>query len=330
MVSRSNRAQLILIGALLLATIVFGLSFLLNSLLFNSAGASSPASVSVVEAEGTTFETQRSLRSLAVRVNHERRNVSLDPSGATPALNATFEANVTRFGRLLAESKATAGTRIVNVSFNNDSSRWGYRIVQAHDDDFRKGTDITTDWSPVPDTPDAAVRWFTVNVNATSEDLADNQANAFTVDARNDTASFDLAIWKQDQNNVSISVDGNPPITCGGIEGRILLDLYRGQAHTDDCEFQGVRSLGDPVSIEFEEPEHMAGRYSIVVNRTRSSHFSDEYTRCVDSSDDGRPPSDADPCVAPALWTANVTTTVHSDRLAYENTYNLSVYGGES
>lgn len=323
MVSRSDRAQLILIGALLLATIVFGLSFLLNSLLFNSAGASSPASVSVTEAEGTDFETQRSLRSLAVRVNHESRNVT------AADLNATFAGNVTRFGRLLAESKATAGSTAVSVDFHNDSSRWGYRIVQAHDDDFREGTDVTSTWSPVPDSPDAAVRWFTVNVNATSPDIADIQANAFTIDARNDTAALDLAIWKKDQNNVSISVDGNPPITCSGTDGRVLLDLYRGQAHTDDCEFTGVRSLGDPVSLEFEEPEHMVGRYSIVVNQTKSSHYGDEYLTCTNGGT-GRPPNNADPCVAPVLWTANLTTTVHSDRLAYENTYNLSVYGGGS
>lgn len=329
MVSRRERAQLILAGAILLATLIFGLSLLLNSLLFTGASGATSADASLGETDLASFEIQRSVRAVVVRVNHAERNVTVGDLGTR------IERNVTRYSRLLAESKAAAGSVVVNVSYDNDSSTGGHRIVQAHDAEFTDGGG-DEDWlsyPPVPDSPDTSVGWFTANV-----DLENTTSTPpfFAVTAQNDSGSTVVIELNRSGGNVSVAADpswgSQTRTTCAGSNGRALVDLYHGTGFLDNCQFVGVGDLSGPVAIDFQNGDRIEGKYEIVMNRSNSRvGIGSTYEHCANPiTGTPEPPSGADPCVAPVIWSANLTTTVDGGDLSYENSYNLSLYAEDS
>lgn len=330
MVMGRDRAQLILIGAILVAAVIFGLSLVLNSILFAGSAGAGEVGTAITQTENVEFEIQRSVRSLAVRVNHAGRNRTADE------VAADLEANVTDFARLYAESKTAAGSAIVSVAYQNTTSTVGYRIVQDHDDDFTDNDSPgLTDWYPVPHSgvcsscEDTAIGWFTANVKVGNTSQGGVGNPAFSVLADNGSEHVRLTLTR-DGGNLSVdpstSLPGSPPeVTCGASSGRALLDLKSGSAYTGTCEFTGIGALSGTTSVRFEDPEAVEGKYSIVVNETydRLGPSSDTYRPCP-----GRGPDEADPCVTPVIWSANLTTTVQNDRVTYSNDYNVSVYGG--
>jgi hypothetical protein len=320
MVSR-DRAQLILIGSLLIATVIFGLSFLLNSLLFSGAAGSTGATGSIDQLESHQFDVQRSLRTLAVRVNHASRNVSANQ------VATAIDENFTTLGRLHSESAAAAGTGTVAVRYNNSTSTLGSRIVQTQDADFTDNTSAPN-WTPVPTSPETSVGRFTANV------IVQNTSTSvpFRVTAENESNyQVELEI-RSDGSNLSVDSTYDPPgpppttttVQCGAENGRSLLDLYGGSAFTGDCEFTGIGNLTGPTRIDFQNADEIEGSYALVVNRS-TGEIGTGYGECFDGAT-GVPPTDADPCLAPVVWSANVTTEYQSDRLSYGNTYNLTVY----
>lgn len=330
MVSGFHRGQLILVGALLIATVIFGLSFLLNSLMFAGAAGSDGSSTSIAQIETADVEIQHSLRRLAVRVNHASRNVTrAEVAGA-------IESNVSAFSRLYGEAKAAAGSATVTVSYDNATSTLGYRILQDTDDFF---TDLsgTEDWNPVlgpgtvPDNPEARIGWFTANVNVGNS----STGVPFRVEAENTSGDEVTLELRRDGGNLSVESvydpAGDPPTStttrCGATNGRALVDLYTGSAYTGTCEFTGIGALDGPASLRFENGERIEGRYEIVMNRSnpRIDPLSGTYRPC-----DGLAPAQATPCVAPVIWSANVTTVAQNDRVSYESAYNLTVYAGAS
>lgn len=336
MVSDRDRAQLILIGAILIATIIFGLSVLLNSLVFTGASGASSAGASLDETDLADFEIQRNVRAVIVRVNHADRNVTFGPPGD---LEIQISENVTRYSRLLAESKAASGSIAVDVSYNNSTSRSGYRIVQAHDDDFTD-MDGNPSWVPVPgpgapwSTPDTNVGWFTANVN-----VANTTGTPFRIFADNGSRELEIELTPTGPSNSNLSVETNlsPPgatatTACASARDRVLLDLYRGNGFVDGCEFVGIDNLTGAVSVEFENADQIQGKYEIVINRSnaRMNHGSPTYQPCVDAVGTPLPAIEADPCVAPVIWSANLTTRIDGDGIDFENSYNLSLYADES
>ncbi len=313
MVSVDSRGQLILVGALLLATVIFGVSVLLNSVLFTDVAGAGESAAAVGQMDHIGDEIQRGTGSLIVRVNHRQRHLNASE------LAAAVASNVTRFSRLLGESKAAAGPVAVSVAYDNESSELGRRIVQVADGEY-SDAEGDADWVPVPDSPDTRVGWFTANVaiQNTSED-------PFSIEAENDTHELDLGIARNG-SNLSVSADpdwdSQTTSTCAGSAGRSLIDLFDGSAYTSDCSFPGVRTLEGPVSIEFEDSDRIEGRFSIVANRS-NGQVDDEYEPCHIGL-----PRD-EPCITPVVWRANLDTTVRSDRITYRNGLNLSLYAPE-
>lgn len=313
MVTSRNRAQLILIGALLLATVIFGLSFLLNSLLFSSSTGAAPTGVAVTETTDLEFEIQRGVRSLGIRVNHDSRNRTAGE------VAADFEDNVTRFSRLLSESKAASESTVVRVEYENASSTVGSRIVQTEDAEFT-ADDNSADWTPVPASPSVTVGWFTANVKL--QNLSGT--NTFDVTATNASDQIKFELSKGiNSSNLSIDVDGpggTKSVKCGATNGRVLLDLYGGTAYGTSCSFPGLRTLTGPMSIGFADAGVIEGRYAIVVNRSTSQPAT-LYDVC---STGGTPAKE--PCAAPVIWSANVSTSVLGDGIEYSNAYNMTLY----
>lgn len=315
MVRTGDRAQLILAGALLLAAIVFGVSFLLSSVLSAGATAGGGAEGSMTDTERLNDEVNRGIRSLVVRVNHAGSVVT------ESEIEAAVAANVTQFSRLFGESKAAAGPTAVNVSFDGANSTVGYRLTQTADAEF-EDYGGEADWVPIPDDQDASIGWFTANV-----EVRNTSSDPFTVVARNDSGANIVIQMEENDGNLSVqSVPSYGPSragTCVPTGGRVLLDLFDGNAFNANCSFHGVGLLGDPIELEFSDADRIEGRFSIVANNSSSDHLNDEYYPCT-----AGPATVTDPCLHPVVWSANLSTDVQSDRVTYQSSYNLSIYPG--
>jgi hypothetical protein len=321
-----SRGQLILIGALMLATVILGLSVLLNSILFTGAAGDTGAAAALEETGHVDYDVERGARQLVVRINHDERNRSAAEIGDA------VDTNVGNFSQALAEARARSSSVAVSVDYDNSSSTFGRRIVQDHLAGMTDGSGSPT-WEPVPDTtPPTRVGWFSLNV-----DVANVSANPFTVTAENESGHEVRIRLQQTASGSELRVrsDATYPgapapvdVTCDPERGRVLLDLYSGRVFTSDCTFTGIGSLDRPSSITFERGNRLRGKYAIVVNRSNPDvGTSGTYYRCRDPvTGNGRPPSQADPCVAPAVWAANITTAVEGPTLSYQDTYNLTVY----
>ncbi|MFB6311710.1 MAG: hypothetical protein ABEH64_11100 [Salinirussus sp.] len=303
----NRRGQLILIGAVLLATVIFGLSFLLNSMLYAGATATGSTTAAVGEADQIGFEVQRGVRPLVIRVNHAARNITA--SGLATAVNS----NVTRFSKLYGESKAAAGSTAVAVAYDNATSEFGTRIVQVQDAEFLDPSG-DLDWKPVDDS--AAVGWFTVNV-----DLENSTVNPAVFNVSNSSNQIDYTL---ERNGTNVTVTSDPDWTgpvsteCGETGGRVLLDMFAGTAYTSDCAFNGTGRLSGMVEeIRIDHGDRIEGRFSIVANRSATP---------VGHCTTGTPVTD--PCRVPAVWTANLSVSVTGQQVRYDNAFNLSVYPG--
>jgi len=309
-----SRGQLILIGALMLATVILGLSMLLNSMLFTGATGDTGASAAVEETNFVDYDVELGARELLVRLNHDTRNVTASELGT----EATRQFR--NYSRALAEARARSGSVAVSVDFNSSSSFNGTRIIQSHNTDMN---------DPDPVTGGYRIGWFSMSANASAMDDGDE----ITIRAENSTSPTPAVEITIERNASGVRVESSPSwrtephADCSAERGRVLLDIYAGRSFTDTCEFTGIGALGEPTHLEFSGGGNFEGKYAIVTNRSYSNPPS-RYQRCRYGGTN-LSPANADPCIAPVIWNTSVTTTVVGDSINYENTYNLTVYTNE-
>lgn len=307
----ARRGQLILVGAVLVATIIFGLSLLLNSVLFTGAAGQNAATADVADVDQVDFEIKRGVRSTVLRVNHHGRNVS------GPDRGAMVTRNVTLYSRLFAESRAAAQPVSINVTFDNASSEYGSRVVQDLDDTFTSQAG-GSDWDPIGSTHRTDVGWATLNLEVSN-------TSEFSGELHFENASGDSIEYEffRDGNNITVE-DGVNSVECESEADRVLLDLRHGSSSTDDCTFRGIEELDGPVSLSIDAGDNLVGKYEFVVE-DRPPATTARFRDCLHPSTDP-----TDPCTTPAVWSANVTTSVVGDSISYENEYDLSIYGSQS
>jgi len=317
-VPESRRGQLILVGAVVIAAVIIGLTVLINSVLFTETVGSDSMNSRVGEASQSDFEVRKAVRSLLLRVNHGERNVTKD------RVQARAARNVLLYSRLIGEVYATARPIGVNATYSNTSTDLGVRIVQSYDGGMNR-SDGTATWTPLPGggTP-RDLGWFTMNVNVQNS----SKEEEFSIFARETGGSTVTLSFNKTANstvwiNSSGSVTAGESTVCDPSNGRVLVDIYDGTAFTGDCSFVGFEAILDGSNalskIEFRDGDEQIGQYSMVFNGSLASP-SPTLSKCSAG------PSMTDPCWTPVVWTANITTHVTGEGLTYSNQYNISIY----
>ncbi len=303
-----DRAQLILVGALLLATVIFGLSMLLNSMLFTGASGDTGASAAVQETDFVDYDVEQGVRELVVRINHNERN------RAPPELGTEIENQILNFSHSIGEARARSGSVGVSVRYNNSTSTFGRRVIQAENSDI-------SSWEPVDG--NAQIGWISLNANQT----ATNDGEEFKITASNSSPSSEVVTLTLQMDGSHLNVVSDPSwkpaetVSCESERGQILMDLYAGRGFTDDCSFTGIGALDRPTAIDFDTSANFVGKYELVTNQTTPA-IRAQVDPCTS-------PTDPDPCSTPAVWLANITTHVEGDSVSYDNSYNLTVYTNE-
>lgn len=310
-----DRAQLILIGAIAVALLVIGIAVVLNAVLYTENVRPNETTTQLDEATEIDREARHAARSLILRVNHQGKQRTPDELGVE-----TRE-NVTRLGQLLGESYVNSRPLQVNVNYQNDSSDFGTRFVMEGDYSFdipAIGASDQTTWDAIDaGSNPTQVGWALLNVNTT--ETADEK---FHVNFTSDSDHLDFTFNKTGRQtfNVTTETSGGTtgPVSCEAQGDRALLDLVHGQSYThDDCVFNGTAELGPIETVTFDEADNAWGKYSFVTNDSAA------YT-----NDDGcdSNPTTQSPCQTPAVWTANVSTSMFGDSFTYDNRYNVSIY----
>jgi hypothetical protein len=309
-----ERAQMILLGAITLAVLVVAVTVVVNSLTVTRTAGPTQAAPQIDEAREFGFESRKGTRSLVVRLNHRHRNQT------APELAALVDENVTVYGRLLAESYASSHAEYVNLTYNNDSSAFGRRIVQTADDNV---TDASghDGWRIGVVDEYRRIGWFTLNVNVENTSRSPSR-----IVVRNGSERITYHINRTGGGRLNVTSDlsyaGNVTGICEPSRQRVLLDLVDGTSFSGECSFNGTSVLTGPYTVVVEDGDNLVGKYELVYNESLPAS-SGTYEECEDSS--GAPATD--PCTTPVVWVANVTTTFDSSEMDYTNDYNVSIYG---
>ncbi|MFB6297538.1 MAG: hypothetical protein ABEH56_03360 [Salinirussus sp.] len=307
-----SRGQLILVGTITIAVVVVGLTVIVNTVLFTESVGSSSLDSRIQEAGEFDSEVIDGVRSVTFRVGHDSRNVTEDE------LKANVADNLTLYARLLGESYARSRPVAVSLTYSNQSAV-GNRTLQDHDDSLTDNAG-DTDWTVVSD---HAVGWFSLNLDAD-----ETSTDPFFVNATNETSGrwINLTLSRESDGNISVdsevSFRADATGECEPSNGRVLLDAYRGEGVTgaDTCSFNGTSLLDGAINVTVYSGNNGVGKYSVVTRSPVTSH-----PDC-----DGLNPDAADPCVAPVLWTANVSTSFVGEGISYTNSYNVSIYSNVS
>ena len=313
---RRDRAQMILIGALALAVLIIGVSVVANSAYVTDVDTTSEVSPQIDEAQEFEYEANKGVRSLILRLNHRHRNLTDDKFGTIVGRNVTV------YSQLLAESYTSSHGHYASITYNNGSSAYGSRVVQAKDFYIKDEGNNTGSWDIGDDSEYRELGWFSMNVEL--EQTRQEQLSITVSNASGNQVAFEIN--RTDTSNGTklrvvsdVSHAGETTALCDPSRNRVLLDFVDGETFTGDCAFNGTRAVGGPVRIHVDGGENVVGKYEVVYN---DSVGSSEYSDC-----DSSPTPDAtEPCAAPVVWEANVTTEFAGSQLNYTNTFNVSVY----
>jgi len=315
MVTRS-RAQLILAGSVLLAFVIIGLAVVVNTGLFAENVPAGGTGGHIDDAAEYDRNARGHARSTVLRVNHRSRNLTASELGGA------VSRNVSLYGSLLGESYGTEGPISVNLTYHNDSSAFGARIVQLDNDPVTDET-ASADWSLVPASERRDVGWFLLNVDAAQ---TDTDTGSIVVSDGTETLNFSINRSATSDRNVTVRANAtfasNETVTCQATDNRILLDLLEGSSLTSDCSFHGINEMQPPYSVRVENGDAINASYELVVNESVPSPAG--YDACHTGV------SIRNPCAAPAVWVANVTTNYTSGPVTLTTRDNVTIYPNDS
>jgi hypothetical protein len=315
---RHDRAQLVILGAIVLAALVIGLVPVYNAVFAaDSAGNGEPTELTETALAIEDAAVQQA-RVVAVRVGHGQ------PFADADTLTERYDAALRNGTAALGETTVQGTDHGLNVSFDPGAPGTvnGTRVVRttrggvlspAGADDWTVASDTRLGWAVVRLEAANLSRGESLDVTATD---ADNASRHLTVSLERTDASNDVRV------TVSGTVGATPEdVTCEPSGGEVVVDLYRGRSATEDCRFVGLRQVTGPVDLAVEDGDAARGTYEFVVRN--GSTLPGGVLDCQ-TPPAGQP---SQPCRSPALWTVALETRVTGERATYTTAANVSVYG---
>lgn len=296
-----DRGQLILVGALAIALVLFGLVVLVNATVFAGTVGSYGTVETVKEGGTASLEIERGIAATASSVNTAERYES--PGDVSTAI----EDNVSALDLPLATHNAdAAGTHVAidDVTADDDANR----TTQDVPANFSSASGDDS-WEPInataagPDDVDA-VGAFTVEINATGT----GDSLEITINGSEDDTTITLT---DEDGEVDLDLDeGETSCTIDATGGWVVVDVADGSVAFSDCEFAPLAGIDDVERIEFDSAGDIQGTYDIVVDGT------------ID--DDDRFTTDADELDAPyrsaAIWSVTVDYVFDTEDVTVETT----------
>ncbi|WP_147435577.1 hypothetical protein [Halobellus sp. Atlit-38R] len=277
----TDRAQLLLVGALALAVLFVALALLLNTAIYTGNLATRDASVDATPVIEYVSES-REAGVDAIRSVNDRNNS--DPAELASALHLT----IARWDEQASYHRAVAGD-ITAVEVGPITN--GTRIQQ--DDESRDFTNETGEenWTVAAGSDLSEIRSlrFAVEESTLPEDPSIGADEVFTVEIDSDAGATTLYVYDTSGGGgPEIRVDdGGDTETCSsGTSGTFAIDVANESVGGVPCpSLSDLTDVGDDVAIEFRDSHRAGGTYSMVVDEQPS----DLSTLGVDDVGSGSP-----------------------------------------
>jgi hypothetical protein len=270
--SRADRAQIVLVGGLILAFTVVALTLVVNSVLYTD-NVESRSTLPVAEnAEEFTATVEESI---ARAITEENRRKWNDPTG--PAPDSEVEADIEVVAQLVTTRELDEHGVIATIDVGGAQIEEGRRVGQPAPGSLDTGTD---DWYVVNDTD--GVRNLTFAVDPSSlpidpPDREDSSNGAFHVDVVGPSDTWTAFVYRNSADYTVLDVKGGP--TCksptSNTTGTVVLDMTEGAIRspngtgamqTATCDFRFAESVGDPYDIRFANGDRASGTFDVVVD----------------------------------------------------------------
>jgi len=317
-----RRGQLILVGAIVIALLVVGITIIVNTVLFVENTSTDQSTTKLRQAAQVEGELRDAIRATTFRVNHRTRNHS------TSELRRATERNVTRLTRTMDQQYLASQSLSVSVSVNGTDN--GTRLVQAADGDFtHPNPTVNTNWHPVkPGGPSSPrLGWFVLNLNATEPTTGTFEAEVRN--ESNESVSVEVERINASAYEIRSDVDtgGDTTVTCGTRGNRLVLNMRDGSSPTDDtCTFNGTAEIANASTVEFANASQAYGKYAVVIDDRYASGPSSPAS--VQSCDSPTNPPLSEPCDTPVVWAVQFETDIASESVSRTGEHNVTVYPG--
>lgn len=316
-----RRGQLILVGAIVIALLVVGITIIVNTVLFVENTSTDQSTTELRQAAQVEGELRDAIRATTFRVNHRTRE-----HNASELRRAT-ERNVTRLTRTMDQQYLASQSLSVSVSVNGTDN--GTRLVQAADGDFTHPATGQSDWDPVTTTltPSPRLGWFVLNLNATEP-----TTGTFVAEVENesgDAVSVEVERLNGSAYEVRSDVDtgGDTTVTCGTRGNRLVLNMRDGSSPTDDtCAFNGTAEIANASTVEFANADQAYGKYAVVIDERYALGSGPSLPASVQSCDSPTNPPLSEPCYAPVVWAVQFETDIASESVSRTGEHNVTVY----
>lgn len=306
-----DRAQLILVGSLLVALVIIGLALVLNAVIFTESIDSTATTADATAATEFDDTVTRDTRSLLVRVNHG--GVYADNA----SLDAAIRANYSAYSGLLTETYASGRGAVADTVYNGATVN-GSRTIQTTDGAFTQdGTGSgQDDWSLVSASNKRALGWFVVNLNASEMsqtpvafELVGSSGETRRIEIRQNTSSDS----RVDVETELLGTSDTSRDVCTASRERVLLDMLEGEAVVGNCRFDTTEGLTGPYAVRVVDGDEARGTYELVTKAAGNGAL----PNC---------PVASGPCTARVVWQANVTTVYESSTIEYHRTGTITIY----
>jgi hypothetical protein len=341
--ARSDRAQLILVGAVAIAFIVLGLAVVFNTVLYTENVASTGAASAPRDAEIQNLEIEFGAKELMSSTNVEGKWLS-----TTDALTGTDE-NVSAYSDGLLRAHGKSSGSVVTVE-RVDPTDGGTEVLGAtiqHDGGEFDDASGNENWSVVSS---GAAQFGDFNMTIDANSLANEGSD-----------DMFRAVWNasDSENNYTVWIyeddgpEGNVAIRTFNGSGTIDPVNKFGSESADECILDGTGDAGDRVEFQFSEGliiNHsdcsgqigVSGGIPSEETRTLSFHRGDsvtgEYDLTVnDETTVGSGVNTPSVITVPigasdspywthAVWKVTLAVTYDTGQVSFEEEYDIEVY----
>ncbi|WP_436934279.1 hypothetical protein [Halovenus marina] len=316
---RSDRGQLILIAAILLAVLVVSSVLLLNTAQSATELRTNQQSQSVTDAAQTNQEIQHGLETLF------ETSTSLAEADAKLPYSLDLESDVEAFHDRYLGIKSANTAGMTTISYDEQDTVTGGIVFQTERGTF-EAADGDDTWRVLTDVN--SVPTLSADIERVSPSSSFNiSVSGISAQLRVENTGSGYTVTRLDGGTVAR--------TCSGLEPPIVVDFHRGSGEvrgaTDGCEqFTLGRGLSSGYSIEFENGHNAEGTY--VISGSGDATFDDaadvnSYDPNVDwpTSDEPnyRGPADASSNGDDIVVNPTFVVTYDDPDLTYQSAYGL-------
>ncbi|MEF8914047.1 hypothetical protein [Natronomonas sp.] len=289
-----SRAQLFLIGGLVLAVVFLGLALVLNSAIYTENIATrGEASVENSNALGTVGEVRRGVDGAIGTANRLHDD--------HPSQEDSIETTV---GEMDGSGGDFAARRGVFFEVEVDGHEHGTRFFQENDGNFTAPNGSSSDWTVAED---VSVREFRMEVERNA--LGDILVDPLNVTIDDGTTAETVEIGT-DGSDIVVELSGE---TCEATASRTSIDFTAGTVDGRHCP--ALDPLGDldndDVTVDFENGDDAEGTYSLLFDEEDRDDISPDY-----DSDDVDDDSDTD--AEDVIYSTTVTMEYRTTTVEYE------------